>query len=215
MLVKAIMIPFSQLQCLSVDDTLDLAIRKIENNRLLSLPVVDKKTFVGILSKQYVFEMYFKEFSEMPKEEYLQKKVEEMIKTVIDPIREDCTIEEAAAIFINSKIRFIPITNEKGELLGIVTQQAIFKEYQKIFGEGYNPLTIYTYNARGVLANISEIIAKDKGNIRNIVLRDTDVMGLQEVNMRIECDNFEKIVHDLKKNDFNVHLQGSESSKMK
>lgn len=135
MLVKAIMIPFSQLQCLSVDDTLDLAIRKIENNRLLSLPVVDKKTFVGILSKQYVFEMYFKEFSEMPKEEYLQKKVEEMIKTVIDPIREDCTIEEAAAIFINSKIRFIPITNEKGELLGIVTQQAIFKEYQKIFGE--------------------------------------------------------------------------------
>ena len=205
MLVKAIMIPFSQLQCLSVDDTLDLAIRKIENNRLLSLPVVDKKTFVGILSKQYVFEMYFKEFSEMPKEEYLQKKVEEMIKTVIDPIREDCTIEEAAAIFINSKIRFIPITNEKGELLGIVTQQAIFKEYQKIFGEGYNPLTIYTYNARGVLANISEII----------VLRDTDVMGLQEVNMRIECDNFEKIVHDLKKNDFNVHLQGSESSKMK
>ena len=73
MLVKAIMIPFSQLQCLSVDDTLDLAIRKIENNRLLSLPVVDKKTFVGILSKQYVFEMYFKEFSEMPKEEYLTR----------------------------------------------------------------------------------------------------------------------------------------------
>ena len=72
-------------------------------------------------------------------------------------------------------------------MLGIVTQQAIFKEYQKIFGEGYHPLTVYTYNARGVLASISEIIAKDKGNIRNIVLRDTDVMGLQEVNIRIWC----------------------------
>lgn len=206
MLVKAIMIPFSQLQCLSVEDTLDAAVRKIENNRLLSLPVINGRQFVGILSKQYVFEMYFKDFSEMSKEAYLQKKVEEMIKTPIDPIREDCKIEEAAAIFINSKIRFIPITNEKGELLGIVTQQAIFKEYQKIFGEGYNPLTVYTYNARGVLAAISEIIAKDKGNIRNIVLRDTDVMGLQEVNMRIECSNFEKIVHDLKKNDFNIHV---------
>ena len=205
MLVKASMIPFFQLQCLSVDDTLDTAIKKIENNRLLSLPVVDGKKFVGILSKQYVFEMYFKEFSEIPRAVYLEKRVGDMIKTPIDPIREDCTIEEAAAIFINSKIRFIPITDEDNQLIGIVTQQAIFKEYQKIFGQGYNPVTIYTYNARGILATISEIIAKDRGNIRNIVLRDTDVMGLQEVNMRIECDNFPKIISDLKKNGFNVH----------
>ena len=125
----------------------------------------------GILSKQYVFEMYFKEFSEIPRAVYLEKHVGDMIKTPIDPIREDCTIEEAAAIFINSKIRFIPITDEENRLIGIVTQQAIFKEYQKIFGQGYNPVTIYTYNARGILATISEIIAKDRGNIRNIVLR--------------------------------------------
>ena len=65
-----------------------------------------------------------------------------MIKTPIDPIREDCTIEEAAAIFINSKIRFIPITDEDNQLIGIVTQQAIFKEYQKIFGQGYNPIML-------------------------------------------------------------------------
>ena len=55
MLVKAIMVPANQLHCISVNDTLDAALSLIENNRLLSLPVVDGKDFVGVLSKQYVY----------------------------------------------------------------------------------------------------------------------------------------------------------------
>ena len=59
------------------------------------------------------------------------------------------------------KVRFIPITNEQNKLLGIVTQQAVFKEYQKIFGNKHNSMAIYTYDIRGVLGKICELIAKE------------------------------------------------------
>ncbi len=38
---------------------------------------------------------------------------QEFMKTKIDTIGENTRIEEAAAMFITSKVRFIPITNDK------------------------------------------------------------------------------------------------------
>ena len=204
MLVKAIMIPANQLQCISVDNSLKEALHIIDSNNLLSLPVVDGKKFVGVLSKQFVYETYFRNF-EGSKEEFLEKKVSEMIKTAIMTIPKDTPIEDAASIFITSKIRFIPITDEDNKLLGIITHQAIFKEYQKIFGNSdENVVTIYCHNFKGALSKIAEIIAKNGGNIKNIVQKDTDVMGLQEVYIRIECKNFDKIVKELCKKGFDA-----------
>ncbi len=204
MLVKAIMIPANQLQCISVDNNLKEALHIIDSNRLLSLPVVDGKQFVGVLSKQFVYETYFRNF-EGSKEEFLKKKVSEMIKTEIMTISKDTPIEDAASIFITSKIRFIPITDDKNQLLGIVTHQAIFKEYQKIFGNSdENVVTIYCHNFKGALSNIAKIIAKNDGNIKNIVQKDTDVMGLQEVFIRIEGEQFDTIVKELIKKGYDA-----------
>ena len=205
MLVKAIMVPFAQLQCLSVEDSLDHALHVIDSNHLLSLPVVDGKKFIGVLSKQFVYEVYFREY-QGTKEEFLQKKVQDMIRTEVMTIGADTAIEDAASIFITSKIRFIPVTDKKQELLGIITHQAVFKEYQKLFGHRGDELTIYTYNFKGTLAKITEVIAKNGGDIRNIIQRDTDVMGLQEVYMRIVCKDFGKLVKALKKKGFDARV---------
>ena len=67
-------------------------------------------------------------------------------------------------------------------------------------------LTIYTYNFKGTLAKITEVIAKNGGDIRNIIQRDTDVMGLQEVYMRIVCKDFGKLVKALKKKGFDARV---------
>ncbi len=204
MLVKAIMIPFNQLQCLSVENTLEEALNIIEENRLLSLPVVNGKKFVGILSKENMYEEYFKNYEALSKLDFLNKKVKDLAKTKIMTINQDVPIEDAAAIFITSKYRFIPIVDDKDDLAGIVTHQSIFKQYQKIFGERVNVLTIYTSNFKGTIAKMTDTIAKAGGNIKNIVQIDTNVMNLQEIYLSIECEDFDKIVMALKKNGFNV-----------
>ena len=203
MRVKAIMLPYGQLSCIEVTDTVETAIQIINRHELLSLPVVDEKRFVGVLSKQFVFEEYFR-CDHVTKEEFLQKRVQEFMKTTIETIPADMRIEEAAARFITSKVRFIPITDKNGELLGIVTQQAVFKQYQKMFGHEHNSLVVYTYDSRGTMAKLCETIAKAGGDIRNMLVMHTDVMNLVEIFLRIDAEDFERVVKALDKQKFDV-----------
>ena len=204
MRVKAIMMPFRQLACISVDNTVEEALRIIDEQRLLSLPVVNEsQEFIGVLSKQYLFEQYFREFTGT-KEEFNAEKVQGFMRTKIDTIGENTRIEEAAALFITSKARFIPITNDNNRLLGIVTQQAVFKEYQKIFGNKHNSMAIYTYDIRGVLGKICEIVAKEGGDICNMMVIPTNVMDLAEIFLRVEAKDFDRVVRALEKRGYDV-----------
>ena len=197
--------PLVDLKCISVDNTIEEALAIIDEYKLLSMPVVNRKKFVGALSKQHIYETYFKEFTGT-KEEFVAQKVQEMMRTKMISISEDTPIEEAATLFISSKFRFIPVVDKKEELLGIVTQQAIFKEYQKLFGEDYNTVTIYSYDYKGTLAKIAETIAKNDGNIKNIVIINTETMGLQEIFVRIDSEHFDGVVKALVKKGFDVRV---------
>ena len=203
MRVKAIMMPFSRIACISVDNTVEEAMQIIDEQRLLSLPVVNGREFIGVLSKQYMFEEYFKNFNGT-KEEFVAKRVEEFMKTKIDTIGENTRIEEAAAQFITSKGRFISITNEKNVLLGIVTQQAVFKEYQKMFGNKHNSMAIYTYDMKGVLGKICELISKEGGDICNMMVIPTEVLDLVEIFLRVEAPDFECVVRALERRGYDV-----------
>ena len=190
-------------------DTIGEAIQQIDTHNMLSLPVVEGRRFVGVLSKQHIYETYFKEY-EGSKEEYQACKVDMLMKTKIEGISENTPIEEAAAMFIQTKFRFIPVVDEDGILLGIVTQQAIFKEYQKLFGFSYHTFTIYSFDCKGILARIAELIAKAGGNIKNIVLINTETLGLQEVFFRVETDDFPSVVKMLQKKGFDIRFPDKE-----
>lgn len=210
MRVKVIMMPLSEVKCISIDDTIGSAMKMIDEYHLLSMPVVEGKKFIGVLSKQHTYECFFKEY-DCSKEAYFDLKVKELMKSKVETVDKEMRIDEAAAKFIASKVRFIPVTDKKGNLEGIITQQAIFKYYQKLFGSNYNTLTILCHDYKGVFAKICEIIAKAGGSIKNIVNVDTEVMGIQEFFLRIDTDDFGKVVKELEKNKYDVrHVQYAE-----
>lgn len=203
MRVKVIMMPLKEVKCISIDDTLGDAMKALDEFRLLSMPVVEGKKFIGVLSKQHTYECFFKDYN-CSKEEYLQLKVKELMKNKIETVNKELRIEEAAARFIQSKARFIPVTDEKENLEGIITQQAIFKYYQSLFGSDHNTLTVLCHDYKGVFAKVCDTVAKAGGNIKNIVNVNTEVMGIQEFFLRIETDDFAKVVKELEKNKFDV-----------
>jgi len=61
MRVRAIMTPAKELTVLNPTDTAKHAIELIEANGFLSLPVAEGTNFVGFLSKQFIYDVYFKE----------------------------------------------------------------------------------------------------------------------------------------------------------
>ena len=63
---------------------------------------------------------------------------------------------------------------------------------------------VYTYDYKGVIAKITETIAKAGGDIRNMMMFHTDVMDLVELFMRIDAPDFDKVVKALKKQNFDI-----------
>lgn len=203
MLIRSIIMPVNKLITLSTKDTAQKAIQTIEENGFLSLPVFEDKNFVGFLSKQFVYDEFFKS-GETDYNKFFQKPVAEFITTPLEAIKDSTPVEEAAEIFFKSKVRFLPVVDSDNRFLGILTQKVLFDIVIKVFGLKDAKLVILASDFSGVIAKISEIIYKNGANITNIVQMDTGVMEIKEILIRLECDNLEKIVEKLKNNGIKV-----------
>ncbi|HAS73325.1 MAG TPA: hypothetical protein DCS67_04190 [Clostridiales bacterium UBA8960] len=203
MRVRAIMTPANELKVLKPTDTAKYAIQLIEENGFLSLPVAEDRKFVGFLSKQFIYESFFKEkFGDI--DAYLEKPVSAFIVDTVEPVSPDLFIEEAADIFFKNKRRFIPVVGDHNEFLGIVTQNALFGILTKVYGLKDPKISILTDDFKGVLTKIAETISKNDGNITNIALLDTEVMGIQEISIRLEGKDIDKIVKKLEEKGFKI-----------
>lgn len=203
MLVRSIVTPASELMTVSTKDLAKTAFQMIEENGFLSLPVVDEKKFVGFLSKQYIYDMFFASKA-VSLEAFLEKPVSDFISEKVDTVSEDLSVEEAADLFFNNKIRFIPVNDSYGNFVGIVTQKSLFKIITKIYGLRDPKIVILMDDFKGLLAKLTETISKQGANIVNIANIDTEVMGLQEVSVRVECEDLDKLVEKLKEKGYKV-----------
>lgn len=203
MLIKPIILPANKLITLSTKDTAQKAIQIIEENGFLSLPVVEEKKFVGFLSKQFIYDEFFKS-GETDYNKFFQKTVAEFITTPLEAVNGNTPVEKAAEIFFKSKIRFLPVVDNNNDFIGILTQKALFDIVIKVFGLNDAKLVILTSDFSGIIAKISEIIYKHGANITNIVQMDTGLMDVKEISIRIECDNLDKLVEKLKNNGIKI-----------
>ena len=203
MKVKAIMTHASKLTLLSPSDTAKNAIDAINKKGILSLPVIDGKKFVGFLSKQFVYETYFSEkVSDITS--FLERPVTTFMHNKIEPISPNLPIEQAAKIFFENNVRFIPVINEQEEFVGIVTQKVIFGLLTKIYGLEDPKIVVNTNDVKGILSKVTDIIARNGGNITNIVLLDTSVKGVQQISIRVTGKDINKIRTKIKENGYQL-----------
>ena len=203
MLIKSLVTPVNSLIKLSTEDTAQRAIEIIENNGFLSLPVFKENQFYGFLSKQFIYDQFFKS-GESDFNIFFQKQVSDFITSPQETVKDSIHVEEAAEIFFKSKVRFLPVVDNNDRFVGILTQKALFEVILKIFGLQDAKLVILSSDFSGVIAKIAEIIHKHCANITNIVQMDTGVMGIQEISIRLEGKNLEKLVEKLKSASVNV-----------
>ncbi|MDA3730753.1 CBS domain-containing protein [Niameybacter massiliensis] len=202
MLVKNIMIPVEKLTVVDVQTTIADTIALIDTNHLLSLPVVTGKKFVGVISKKYIFEEYFNGSEE--KEIFLKRPIVELMKTKIAAVKERDLVEVPGQVLAEHNLQFVPVENEKGEFIGIVTHKAIFKTFNKILGVGHTRIEVTTRDVKGRLATLTEIITKQGVNIISIAEIDIEVMNLREIILRVDVKNVKALIQALNEGGFTV-----------
>ena len=201
-MVKNIMIPLEKLTVVTLENTVKETIDLIDAHNLLSLPVVEGNKFVGIISKKYIFEEYFK--CNEDKEIFLEHRISDFMKTKIEAVNERDLIEIPGKLLAEHNLQFVPVVNEKGNFKGIVTHKAIFKTFNKILGVGHTRIEVITRDVKGRLATLAEIITKQGANILSIAEIDIEVMNLREIIMRVDTKNIKTLIAALNAGGFTV-----------
>ncbi len=197
MFVRAIMTPAEDLITIRSNNTLKEALNIILEEGFLSLPVVDGDTFVGYISKMYIYEKFI-ESGEKEFDTFLLHEVRYYAFMDMEPVSDSTYIEEAAEAFFRNKVMFIPVVDRKNHFQGIVTQRSLFEVVLKVFGLKDAKITIYSQDFSGSLYTILDVIRRHGSNITNIAQYDLGVLGTQEISIRVEEDDPTDLVEKLK-----------------
>jgi acetoin utilization protein AcuB len=207
MFVRNSMVKPDGLITVQADDTLAIALQKIESNNFLSIPVVNNNAFYGVIFKERIYREFFNS-DVASKEQYLNNsKVIELASTDIPFAYENQLIEEVAFILKESRIPFVPVLNNEQEkkFVGIITHTVIFDRFTDLFGtkRGYR-LALSSFDMKGQLAKLTELIYRSNGNIISLVVIDPHVMGVMQIVVRVETSQIDKLKATLKESGFKI-----------
>lgn len=205
MYVKNHILMKNDLTQLQTEDNVNTALDKIIKGDFLSLPVFEKEKFKGILMKEAIYRSFFEE-GHTGQENYLNRVlVKDLYKEDIKTINENEFIENAAYLLNELRTPFLPVLNDEGEFVGILTHSSIFNAFSEVFGlgKGYR-IILNVYDRPGQLAKITQIIRKAKVNIVNLAVRDAKIMNMYKIIIRVKDCNINELIKKLEDGGFKV-----------
>ena len=168
---------------------------------------VEGKTFYGIISKEMICTFFYEECN----------KSQSIIKLsdikVMDIMREDVPkvhpfdrIEEAVQYLEKKRIAFVAVVNEVNEFKGILTHKSVFREFTELFGlDKGKRISVIAFDIPGQISKLTKIISENQGNIISCLVADPkSALDVREIILRIQTDNFDKIIEDMKYAGFKI-----------
>jgi acetoin utilization protein AcuB len=154
------------------DDGIDEGLHLMRERKVRRLPVLDASgKMVGIVSDDDLLHASPSPATSLSVHElhYLlsKLKIRQVMSSPVITVTADTPLEEAARIMADNKIGGLPVVDEKGALVGIVTETDIFKALLTMLGARTPGLrvTLTVKDRKGTLAQLTDAIAGLGGNI--------------------------------------------------
>jgi acetoin utilization protein AcuB len=173
------------------DDSFQTALNLLRQGGVRHLPVMEGKKLVGILTDRDLRQASPSPATSLSMYEikYLLDKIlveDIMVKNVITA-PPTATIEFAAKLLYENKIGALPIVNEKGELLGIITETDVLETFVEAtgLGEPSSRIEIEMEDKPGALAQVAQLIKKYNINIISVMTISAAKKGKRIVVFRL------------------------------
>ena len=130
--------------------------------------------------------------------------VESIMVTKVITIGPDELLEKAADIMRQHSIACLPVVDEEGKLLGIITEKDIFASFIEILGyyqEGSRIVVEVDEDKPGILADLSRVLADAGANISHLVVFREDAVS---VVIRADDTDADKLVALLEEHGYKV-----------
>ncbi|MFR1709849.1 MAG: CBS domain-containing protein [Clostridium sp.] len=205
MFVNNLMLSREKLTTVTPKVTIGEALKVMEENKFLSIPVVEGTKFCGVISKEQIYTYYYEKSIEREclLSDFL---VENVMRTDVPAITPFNEIEEAAHFLETKNISFVPVINKNGEMQGIVPHYAIFHQFTELFGLNKGKrLAVIAYDIPGQISKLSRIITENKGQIISFVVVDPkSITEVKEIVIRLTTDNMDEILKKVKEAGFKI-----------
>ena len=182
------------------------AAKLMKDKGIRRLPVVDEKgKVVGMLSDRDVKEASPSKATTLDVHELYYLLSEIKVKNIMSPnpltILDTDTVVKCAAIMHDKKISGLPVLNEQGELVGIMTQNEVYRVLLSITGiyHGGIQIGLKLPDQRGTLKEVLDCLRGHKARVISILTSyDKVEEGYRQVFLRV-MDMEKSVLNELKK----------------
>lgn len=192
------------------DESIMDASQLMREKNVRRLPVVSKGgDLVGIISDRDLKEASPSKATTLDVHElyYLlsKLKVKEVMTKKPVTVSPNHTVEKAAMIMLEKKISGLPVLNEKNALVGILTQNDVFRVLTSITGvyQGGISFAVEIEDRPGSIKEVADVIRAAGGSMTSILTSyDNCVGGCRRVFFRVKSlsdEQVEVLINDLKK----------------
>ena len=208
MLVKGWMT--SDVMTIDEDTSMMKASEIMKENNIRRLPVIHKGKLVGIVTDRDIKEASPSKATTLDVHElyYLlsELKVKDIMSRNVFTIGPEETVEKAAVKMLEHRISGLPVVNDKGKVIGVITQWDIFKVLVSLTGV-YRGGIQFAFNLEdrpGSIKEVGDLIRKHGGRMVSILTSyDMCDEGCRHVYIRIKEipeDKLKALADDLDKN---------------
>ncbi len=169
------------------------ALKLMRDKKFRRLPVVDASgKVVGIVSERDMLHASPSPATSLSVWEvnYLlwKLKVSDIMTHNVVSIKQDTPIEDAANLMVSRKIGGLPVVDDKGVIVGVITETDIFKAFVEILGGGEHGLrlTVQVPTGSGTLAKLSSKITELGGLILSVGTMDRESDGMRELIVKVQ-----------------------------
>lgn len=104
--------------------TIEEAIKTLVNNRITGIPIVDDSNkIVGVLSEYDIIKV----IEEKDSNKHLELGRKIAFTSQVSTVVEEAPLNEVLSMFVEKKIRRLPVVNKASQLVGIITRRDIMR----------------------------------------------------------------------------------------
>lgn len=209
---------------LTVDENTSLmrATRVMKENNIRRLPVVAHGKLIGIVTDRDVKDASPSKTTSLDIHELYYLLSEMKVKDVMTPapitLSGRDSLEKAAVIMLDSRISGLPVVDESGQLIGLLSETDVLKGFIHSTGikDGAIQYVFELPDKPGSVTKVIEILRKYNTRVISILTSFEDANeGMKQVAIRITADdeNTLKELHKILNEQFNIIYYGRDELK--